>query len=379
MPFATYWLVVNVTPMVDPPLQRLFSDFGQSPWLDNLRRDYITSGHLNSLIDAGVRGLTSNPTIFQKAIQDSPAYDSQLTAVREQGLSSSEAYWSLVCTDITMALDLFRPLYESSEGNDGFVSVEVDPHLAQDAQGTYTAARDLWERIDRPNLMIKIPATKASLPAIRSMIASGANVNVTLIFGLERYHQVMQAYVNGLADRLDEGLSIDSIASVASFFISRVDTEIDRRLDLIGSPTARSLRGKAAISQARLAYSMFRDIFSGDQWKRLAEHGARVQRPLWASTSTKNPAYPDTLYVDQLIGPDSVNTLPDATLDAFSDHGHLERTIDLDLDDSRRAWQSLSDVGIDLDGVSDLLETEGLASFQKSFDDLMTALAAKLR
>lgn len=363
--------------MVDRPLLRLHREQGQSAWLDNLRRDDIASGHLQSLIDSGIRGLTSNPTIFQKSIQDSSAYDEQISSLRLRGLSTSDVYWSLVRTDITSALDLFRPLYDSSAGTDGFVSVEVDPHLADDTDGTYSAARHLWESIDRPNLMIKIPATRASLPAIRAMIASGANVNVTLIFGLERYRDVMLAYINGLADRLDQGCSIDSIASVASFFISRVDTEVDRRLRTLGTPEARSLEGRAAVSQARLAYAMFTNVFAGDGWNRLASHGARVQRPLWASTSTKNPAYPDTMYVDELIGPDSVNTLPDSTIDAFCDHGRIARTIDAHLDASARLWTSLTAVGLDLDDVSNVLEIEGLTSFQKSFDDLMATLADK--
>ncbi len=364
--------------MTSTPLERLYSEQGQSPWLDNLRRDYISSGHLQSLILQGIRGLTSNPTIFQKAITDSPAYDEQIRSLVERSASVSEIYWSLVCTDIEMALDVFRPLYDASSGRDGFVSVEVDPHLARDGEATYAAARELWTRLDRPNLMIKIPATRESLPAIRSMIASGANVNVTLIFGLERYRDVMLAYVNGLADRAEQGLPISSIASVASFFISRVDTEVDRRLESIGSPQALALRGEAAICQARMAYDMFRDIFSGTAWESLVQHGARVQRPLWASTSTKNPAYPDTVYVDQLIGPDSVNTLPDATIEAFRDHGTIERTIDRDVSASRRIWESLSRVGVDLEDVSLRLEDEGLTSFQNSFDDLMTTLDNKV-
>ena len=363
--------------MLEQPLQRLHSEQGQSAWLDNLRRDYITSGHLQRLIDSGIRGLTSNPTIFQKAIQDSPAYDEQIAILNDRHVSTEDLYWSLVCTDIDMALELFRALHESSGGTDGFVSVEVDPHLAHDTEGTYSAARALWERIARPNVMIKIPATRASLPAIRSMVASGANVNVTLIFSLDRYREVMLAYVNGLADRLEQGLSIDSISSVASFFISRVDTEVDRRLERIDTPVSRSLQGRAAVTQARLAYAMFQEVFSGEAWDHLAARGARVQRPLWASTSTKNPDYPDTLYVDQLIGPDSVNTLPDATIEAFCDHGHIARTIDVDLDDSHRTWKTLTDVGIDLDDVSHVLEMEGLASFQKSFDELMQALAVE--
>lgn len=364
--------------MTNSRIARLHSEQGQSPWLDNLRRDFLTSGRLRSLMDGGIRGLTSNPTIFQKAIQDSPAYDDQLRALTSRSLSASDAYWSLVCTDIEMALDIFAPLYATSAGTDGFVSVEIDPHLARDADGTFAAAHELWNRIKRPNLMIKIPATKESLPAIRSMIASGANVNVTLIFGLDRYREVMLAYLNGLADRAEQGLPIASIASVASFFISRVDTEVDRRLEALGSPEALELRGRAAISQAQLAYDMYRSVFSGPAWDALRNLGAHVQRPLWASTSTKNPAYPDTLYVDSLIGPDTVNTLPDATLEAFDDHGTVARTIDRDVSTSRGIWSALSRVGVDLDDVSQQLEREGLESFQTSFDDLLLTLTRRI-
>lgn len=364
--------------MSETLLHRLHAEQGQSPWLDNLRRDDVSSGYLRTLIEAGIRGLTSNPTIFQKAIQDSLAYDEQIHSLVTKSTSVSDIYWSLVCTDIEMALDLFRPLYDSSGGGDGFVSVEVDPHLARDTEATYAAARSLWTRLDRPNLMIKIPATRESLPAIRTMIASGANVNVTLIFGLDRYREVLLAYVNGLADRAEQGLPISSVASVASFFISRVDTEIDRRLEAIQTSEALRLRGQAAISQARLAYQMFRDVFSGPTWETLSAAGARVQRPLWASTSTKNPAYPDTLYVDQLIGPDTVNTLPDATIDAFRDHGSVRRSIDRNVESSESTWQALLDVGVDLTEVSGQLEHEGLTSFQASFDDLIATLTSKV-
>ena len=359
------------------PLIRLHTEQGQSAWLDNLRRDDILSGRLRQQISSGIRGQTSNPTIFQKAIQDSSAYDDQIRSLLTESLSTEEIYWTLVCADIRQALELFRPVYEASSGSDGFVSVEVDPHLARDTQGTYDAAWALWKRIARPNVMIKIPATVESLPAIRAMVASGANVNVTLIFSLERYRDVMLAYIGGLADRVDQGYPIDTIAGVASFFISRVDTEIDKRLESMGTTDALALRGQAAVSQARLAYSMFREVFSGDAWSFLERHGARPQRPLWASTSTKNPAYPDTLYVDELIGPDTVNTLPESTIDAFCDHGSVARTIDRNVEDSRRIWEGLSNVGVDVSDVARLLEDEGLKSFQTSFDDLMASLSSK--
>ena len=358
-------------------LKRLSSEHGQSPWLDNLQRGYLTSGNLASLVERGVRGLTSNPTIFQKAIQGSSDYDEQFRSEIQKGSSAREAYWELVLQDIHGALDVFANLYSKSNGSDGFVSVEVDPSLAHDTAGTLSAARLLHERISRPNVMIKIPATQAGLPAIREMIAEGRNVNVTLIFSLSRYQDVMDAYIDGLEQRMASGSPVSNIASVASFFISRVDNEIDKRLDALGTPPALALRGTAAVNQARLAYAAFQKTFSGPRWDALAKAGAAVQRPLWASTSTKNPAYPDTLYVDQLIGPDTVNTLPDATLEAFADHGTLARTIDQNIGVSRRQWAELAMNAIDVDEVAAQLEAEGVASFIKSFDELIGVLEDK--
>jgi transaldolase len=358
-------------------LTRLSSEHGQSPWLDNLQRGYLTSGNLASLVERGVRGLTSNPTIFQKAIQGSSDYDEQFRSEIQKGSSAREAYWELVLQDIHGALDVFANLYSQTKGSDGFVSVEVDPSLAHDTAGTLSAARLLHERISRPNVMIKIPATQAGLPAIREMIAEGRNVNVTLIFSLSRYQDVMDAYIDGLEQRMASGSPVSNIASVASFFISRVDNEIDKRLDALGTPAALALRGTAAVNQARLAYAAFQKTFSGPRWEALAKAGASVQRPLWASTSTKNPAYPDTMYVDQLIGPDTVNTLPDATLEAFADHGTLARTIDQNLGVSRRQWAELAMNAIDVDEVAAQLETEGVASFIKSFDELIGVLEDK--
>lgn len=358
-------------------LRRLYSEQGQSPWLDNLQRSYLTSGKLAEMISAGVRGLTSNPTIFQKAIQGSADYDDQFRTLIQAGSTAKDAYWDLVLHDIHGALDEFSELFHSSSGTDGFVSVEVDPSLAHDGNGTMAAARSLHERVSRPNVMIKIPATKEGLPAIREMIAEGRNVNVTLIFSLDRYQAVMDAYIEGLEQRAASGLSPAGIASVASFFISRVDNEIDKRLDLIGSSSALALKGTAAINQARLAYAIFQKTFSGPRWNALQDAGAQVQRPLWASTSTKNPTYPDTMYVDQLIGTDTVNTLPDATLEAFADHGTVGRTIDLDLATSKRQWAELALHSIDVDVIAQQLEDEGVASFIKSFDELISALEEK--
>lgn len=359
-------------------LRRLSSEFGQSPWLDNLRRGWITSGQLAALRDRGVRGLTSNPTIFQKAIQGSADYDEQFETLVRNKTEPLDAYWRMVTSDIEAALDVFEPVYRESRGADGYVSVEVDPSLAHDTAGTLASARELHERISRPNVMIKIPATTEGLPAIRKMISEGRSVNVTLIFSLERYGDVLEAYISGLEDRLAAGVrDLSNIASVGSFFISRVDTEVDRRLEAINTPDALALRGEAAIAQARLAYALFRERHEGARFRRVAIHGARVQRPLWASTSTKNPAYRDTLYVDELIGPNTVNTLPDNTLEAFDDHGTLARTIDRDVTRARHVWTALADVGVDLSDVAAQLEREGVSSFQKSFEELITALSTK--
>jgi transaldolase len=356
----------------------LYDEFGQSAWLDNLKRDYITSGELVTIRDRGVRGLTSNPSIFQKAIQGSTDYDELFEELRAGKAEILDDYWTLVIRDIHGACDVFSKVYDHSDGVDGYVSVEVDPGLAHDAAGTQEAARLLHERIDRRNLMVKIPGTEAGLVPIEQMIAEGRNINVTLIFSLERYAKVMEAYVRGL-ERLaeDPDADVSRVASVASFFISRVDNEVDRRLDDIGTDAALALRGKAAVAQGKLAYQLFTDVFSGPRWDALAARGARVQRPLWASTSTKNPEYPDTLYVDELIGPHTVNTLPDATLEAFADHGTLSRRVDADVDEAQAVWDALREVGVDMDDVADQLEREGVASFQKSFDELITALETK--
>ena len=360
-------------------LKRLFTEFGQSPWLDNLKRGYITSGELTRVRESGIRGLTSNPTIFQKAIQGSDDYTSQFKSLVDQKSNALDSYWELVLQDIHGALDVFAPLYESSGGLDGFVSVEVAPGLAHDEQQTLHAARKLHQRIARNNVMIKIPATIEGIPAIRTMISEGRNINVTLIFSLARYQDVMDAYIEGLeALSLAQPSKVADVASVASFFISRVDTDIDRLLEKDGSESALALRGTAAIAQAKLAYQMFTDTFSGTRWEKLASLGANLQRPLWASTSTKNPAYPDTMYVDQLIGPNTVNTLPDLTVGAFSDHGNLSTTIDKDVDRAHEQWAKLATHGIDVSDVAARLEREGVASFQKSFDELIGVLAAKV-
>jgi transaldolase len=359
-------------------LHDLHREQDQSPWLDNLRREWLHSGEIARWVERGVRGITSNPSIFQKAIETGEEYTGQLTDLTLAGSSVEQSYWELVITDIEGALEVLRPIHEVSDGADGHVSVEVSPALARDTEGTMAQARELWDRIARPNLLVKIPATAEGIPAIRQMIAEGRSINVTLIFSIERYQQVMEAYLQGLEDALDSGVeNLSHIASVASFFISRVDTEVDRRLEAVGSAEALALRGRAAVAQAQLAYAEFRATFAGPRWERLAASGARLQRPLWASTSTKNPEYPDTLYVDQLIGPDSVNTLPDATLEAFDDHGTVARTIDADVQGARDTWTALGRL-VDLADVAAVLEAEGVTAFEKSFDELLGVLESRV-
>jgi transaldolase len=355
-------------------LQDLYYQQGQSPWLDNLRRGWITGGELARWVERGVRGITSNPTIFQKAISSSEEYDAQFRDLIKGGQPVDAAYWTMVTDDIEHALRILRPVHDESAGVDGYVSVEVAPELARDCDGTVASARDLHDRIAEPNLYVKVPATSEGVDAIRILIGEGRSINVTLIFGLDRYHEVMEAYISGL-EAYDGDLS--QIASVASFFVSRVDTEIDRRLDAIGTDAALALRGKAAVAQAQLAYQRFVETFRGPRWQALADRGARVQRPLWASTSTKNPDYSDTLYVDTLIGPDTVNTMPEATLDAFEDHGTLVRTVDADPGGAQRTLDAIEAVGVDLDEVSRVLEDQGVSTFAKSFDELISALEAK--
>lgn len=355
-------------------LHDLYASEGQSPWLDNIRRGWLTSGELAGWVERGVRGLTSNPSIFQKAIQGSDEYDDQFRASVGAGLDLEASYWELVTTDIAAALDILRPVYDDSAGLDGYVSVEVDPGLARDSAGTETAARELDQRLDAPNLYIKIPATAQGLAPIQQMIAEKRSINVTLIFSLERYAEVMESYLAGL--EAAEG-DLSDISSVASFFISRVDVEVDRRLDEIGTPDALALRGKAAVANGKLAYDLFRRTFAGPRWEALVARGARVQRPLWASTSTKNPAYPDTLYVDELIGPDTVNTLPDNTLEAFEDHGTVARTIDVGVDEAKATIEALAALGVHMHEVTQKLEDEGVAAFEKSFDELLGVLGEK--
>jgi transaldolase len=365
-------------------LHDLYEQQGQSPWLDNLRRDYLRGGRLAELVGEGIRGVTSNPTIFAKAIEAGNDYDEQFKALLASH-TIEEAYWELVLSDIRDALAVLRPVHDASHGIDGFVSLEVAPSLAHDTDGTIKAARHFHELVEEPNLYVKIPATAEGVPAIRAMFREGRSINITLLFSLERYGDVIEAYIGGLEDYLSTGVTdLSSVRSVASFFVSRVDTEVDRRLESLAAEEtpARAQeilarRGTAAVAQAQRAYALFAARFSGPRWEALAAKGATVQRPLWASTSTKNPAYPDLAYVDTLIGPDTVNTMPDDTIAAFLDHGTLARTVDADPDGAARALEAIGAAGVDMADVGRTLEDEGVASFIKSFDELLQRLSDK--
>jgi transaldolase len=355
---------------------------GQSIWLDFIRRDILENGELANLIAEGVRGMTSNPTIFEQAIDGSEAYDAQIRRLGPAA-DAHTLYDALTGEDIRRACDLFRPVYERTGGEDGLVSVEVSPLVATDTDATVKEARRLWTAIDRPNVMIKVPATVAGLPAIKSLIAAGINVNVTLIFSQTRYEAVMDAYWDGIAERAADGLPVSAVRSVASFFVSRVDTLVDRLLDEAAAANPgraaalAALKGRAAVANAQLAYRRFQQRMASPAVAKLVAQGARPQRPLWASTSTKNPAYPDLLYVDTLVGPDTVNTVPPATLRAILDHALAERTIDRDLPGAEAVMAGLASVGIDMDAVTAQLETEGVAAFEASFRKLLDGLAAK--
>ena len=362
------------------PLLKVYT-FGQSIWLDLLRRGMVASGELERLIDEdGLRGMTSNPTIFDKAIGGSQDYEEAIRSLTLEGKSVEEIYEALTLEDVQRAADEFRPLYERSQGGDGFVSLEVSPHLAHDTQRTMVEARRLWQALDRPNVMIKVPATPEGLPAIRQLTSEGINVNVTLLFGLPRYRQVADAYIAGLEARAAQGQPLHHIASVASFFLSRIDVLVDPQLEQImaaggaKAQLAERLHGQLAIASAKVAYQIYGEIFSSERFRRLAERGARAQRLLWASTSTKNPAYSDVKYVEPLIGPDTVNTVPLETFDAYRDHGNPAPRLQEGLQEARDMLQNLSQLGIDLDQITQQLEDEGVEKFDRSLDDLMETL-----
>ncbi len=352
------------------------SNLGQSIWLDNIQRRMLESGGLQELIDEGVLGVTSNPSIFEKAITGSSDYDEQLKALLSQGASTDEIYEALVLTDIKMAADLLRPVYDQSEGIDGYVSLEVSPELADLTQETIAEAKRYFDLLARPNIMIKVPATDAGIPAIEELIAAGVNVNVTLIFALANYEKVANAYIKGLQRALAEGKELHSIASVASFFVSRVDTAADPALEDAG---VEELKGKIAVANAKIAYKRFKQIFSGEEWDRLASAGARVQRPLWASTSTKNPEYSDTLYLDSLIGPHTVNTVPPSTLESYIDHGSVTLTLEDGVGRAEQQVKELKEAGIDFDAITDKLQIVGVEAFAKSYRNLIDSINEKCK
>ena len=360
--------------------------FGQSIWLDYIRRDLFASGGLRRLIEKdGLRGMTSNPSIFEKAIVESHDYDGDIRAMTLEGKSAKVIYEALSQRDVRSAADEFQTVYEKTDGKDGYVSLEVNPHLAHDTQGTIQEARRLWDALNRPNVFIKVPATTEGLPAIRHLISEGINVNVTLLFGLPRYLQVAEAYIAGIEKRVAQGKTVKHVASVASFFVSRIDAHVDSMLDSIRAgggkeaDLAKDLRGQVAVASAKLAYQSYKDIFGTLRFNNLAEAGARVQRLLWASTGTKNPDYSDVKYVEALIGPDTVNTVPVETLAAYRDHGVPKASLEIGLEDAARVLKRLPALGISLDRVTQQLEDEGVEGFNRPFDKLMETLAKKSR
>ncbi|MBA3466291.1 MAG: transaldolase [Gemmatimonadaceae bacterium] len=359
-------------------------DAGQSIWLDSIDRTMLHDGDLERRIrDDALTGMTSNPTIFQKALSQGTAYDEQLLGAPD-GLESWQLFELVETQDVRDACDRFAGVFSSTRGADGYVSIEVSPGVSGSADDTLEEARRLWKAVDRPNVMVKVPGTEQGAVAVRRLIGDGINVNITLLFAISAHERVIEAYLAGLEDRVKAHKPVDGLASVASFFISRVDTEVDKRLDALAAKASPAeaerlgmLKGRAAIANAKLAYKLFREKFSGPRWEALAKEGARVQRPLWASTSTKNPAYRDVMYVEELIGPDTVNTMPPATIDAFRDHGAVSRTVTQKVPAAEGVLREIEAAGISMKAVTDLLLEEGIASFQKSFDELIGGLEAK--
>jgi transaldolase len=360
-------------------------DEGQSIWLDNIDRTMLHNGDLERRINEdSLTGMTSNPTIFEKALAEGSAYDEQLTSA-DPALSSFELFELVETTDVRRACDLFAGVYSNTRGGDGYVSIECSPGVANDFRATVAEAHRLWDTVDRPNVMVKVPGTEEGAKAVRALTADGVNVNITLLFSIEAHDRVIEAYMSGLEDRLASGKPIDGVFSVASFFVSRVDTEVDKRLDEMvkaANPSDRDrlkmLKGRAAIANAKLAYRLFRRRFAGERWERLEKEGARVQQPLWASTSVKNPVYRDVMYVEELIGPDTINTMPPSLIDAFTDHGDVQRTVDKRLGAAEGLLREVEAVGISIKEVTDKLLADGLASFQKSFDTLTAGIEKKM-
>jgi len=352
------------------------TEHGQSVWFDTLSRDLVGSGELARMMeDDAVVGVTSNPTIFQKAISEGDLYDEQMREILGEEDDPKEVFLRLAVRDVQDACDLLRSVWDGGGGQDGYVSIEVDPNLAYDTEGTIAEAQRLHELVDRPNCFVKIPATEPGLPAIEEMIARGRSINVTLIFSLERYSEVVEAFQRGLERLVESGGDPGPVASVASFFVSRVDTEADRRLDETGGPD--DLKGTLAVANAKLAYQRYKELFSGERWEALQAKGARSQRCLWASTSTKNPNYRDVLYVEELIGPETVNTMPEETIDAFQDHGEVALTLEADLDEAKQVFERVAEAGVDYDDVVVTLEQEGVEKFADSFRELLDGVKAK--
>jgi transaldolase len=360
--------------------------FGQSIWLDYIRRDLISGGELHRLIEEdGLRGMTSNPSIFKKAIVESHDYDQDIQAQVLAGCDAKTIYEHISKCDVQSAADVFRPLYDRTDGQDGYVSLEVNPHLAHDTHGTIQEARRLWTDLNRPNVFIKVPATAEGIPVIQHLISEGINVNVTLLFGLPRYKEVAEAYIAGIEDRLKQGKAVKQVASVASFFVSRIDVLVDSLLKPIldqgdtHSDLAKEVCGQVAIASAKMAYQMYKETFDNDRFRALSEQGASVQRLLWASTGTKNPEYSDVKYIEALVGPDTVNTVPVETINAYRDHGVPQSRLEENVGDAARLLKHLSTLGIDLDQVTQQLEDEGVEKFNRPFDELMAALTASVK
>jgi len=352
--------------------------YGQSVWIDNLSRPMLNQGVLKKLIDEdGISGVTSNPAIFEKSMAKSEAYDNQMIPLAKEKITTESLYEQLAIEDIRAACDELKAVYDNTNGTDGFVSFEVSPHLANETEQTIKDAERLWTAVRRPNLLIKIPATPAGISAIQATLEKGINVNITLLFSLDAYRDTMNAYLSAMERRLQNKEPLDNVFSVASFFLSRIDTKIDKRLDKIGSDEAKELRGKAAIANAKLAYQLWKEMFSGPRWDALKDAGCRAQKPLWASTSTKDPSYPDVLYVEPLIGPETINTMPDQTVDAFRDHGTAANTVENDLELNRKYMDRLAKLGIDLKTVTDELLDEGIEKFATPFDALIDSLSQK--
>ena len=350
------------------------ADLRHSIWLDYLDRAFIKSGELKTMIDEGIRGITSNPSIFQEAIAEGGDYDEQIADLVAEGKDDAEIYEALAVADIQKAADLLAPVYIESKGLDGYISLEANPDLAYDTEATLEEVRHLHKAVNRPNLMIKVPATSAGIPAIATLISEGININITLMFSLAHYDQVADAYLRGLEERLADGFDIDHVASVASFFVSRVDTAVDKELDNLDSDAAKALKGKIGIANAKMAYTRYLNVFSSKRWQKLAAHGARPQRVLYGSTSVKNPDYPDTMYADHLQGANTVNTLPRETIEKFNDHGMIAPALTTHLEEARRQLVQLGNLGIDLERITQQLQDDGVTKFANAFSDLMAAI-----